>query len=335
MKHITDLSAIPTTVHHYPSSLKEEDAGNSPLLIFIPGNPGVIEYYKEYFESLQKNWPSLEILGISQAGHDIPTSSTNLEQFQKVFTLEDQIEHKVQIIENFLNSKHDRKLNTDLSNDNQQLVHAGTIKGRHVQDVFIMGHSVGSYMMERIVVRLLDKVNFKFIGFLTPTIIDIHKSDKGNKLFPIVKLIPSFNSLVSTFSHILKWIPERIRGFLLGQILNNPPKHAFNATSGFISKPQQIKQSLGLATEEMYVIQDDWEYFLNFSKSTRTIPKWFYFSNVDHWVNNETQKQITEKLLDESNVKVENSDHIIHSFCIQQSEEFADITINALKELYK
>lgn len=294
---------IPTTVYH---SLPRARIANGPLLVFIPGNPGVISYYIPYFQYLANQFPDLEILGISHAGH----STTVSQRFDKVFGLQDQIDHKINIIGDFLGDD------------------------ATIRDVLIMGHSVGSWMMERIVSKLNDRLNFKFIGFLTPTVIDINKSEKGRVFAPIVGVLPIFNILVAKFSTILGLLPNRIFNFILSQILKNPPTHAFESTKAFISNSEHIRQSLGLATEEMHVIQDDWTYFEQFIKETSKIPTWYFFSNVDHWVNNETQSEITKKLEGLENVKIDTSDVLLHSFCLKQSKEFAEITINVLNELY-
>lgn len=294
---------IPTTIYR---SLPRARVANGPLLVFIPGNPGVISYYVPYFKHLASEFPDLEILGVSHAGH----STTVSQRFNRVFGLQDQIDHKVGIIEDFLG-------------DN-----AGA------RDVLIMGHSVGTWMMERIVSRLNDRVNFKFIGFITPTIIDINKSEKGRLFAPIVKVLPLFNVVVAKFSVLLGLLPNKIINFVLSQVLANPPTHAFESTKAFISNSEYIRQSLGLATEEMHVIQDDWEYFEDFINQTSSIPRWFFFSNVDHWVNNDTQREITDKLEGAKNVKVDTSDVLLHSFCLKQSKEFAETTINVINELY-
>ncbi|CAM9017761.1 unnamed protein product [Wickerhamomyces anomalus] len=299
---------LPTSVYH---QLPRARLANGPLLIFIPGNPGVISYYVPYFKLLGAQFPTLEILGIAQAGHQIP-DGFNGDEFDLVVDLQGQIDHKVAVIEEFLSDG------------------AGANR-----DVLIMGHSVGSWMMERIVLKLLDKVNFKFIGFITPTIIDIHKSEKGRTAYPLIKILPYLNILLAKFSSLLGYLPERITRFLLSQTLKNPPAHALESAGIFISNPQHIRQSIGLATEELNVIHNDWEFFENeFLKQTTTIPKWFFFSNVDHWVTNETQKEITERVESVENVFVENSDEMVHSFCVKQSEEFAKVTSKALNELY-
>lgn len=297
-----------TIVYH---QLAKKQLVNGPLMVFIPGNPGVINYYIPYFKLLGSRLPTVEILGISQTGHQIPEKTGDKSNYGTVVGLQGQIDHKVALIEEFLGDGGDR-------------------------DVLIMGHSVGTWMIERIVLKLGDRVNFKFIGFITPTIIDIHKSDKGKAFAPLIKIFPVVNLILPQLSHLLRLIPDKFVNFLLSKVLKNPPDHALESTKLFITNPQQITQSIGLAHEELQVIQNDWDFFENeFLQQTLSIPKWFYFSNVDHWVNNNTQAEITEKVERLENVTVESSDEIVHSFCINQSEEFAEITTRALENLYK
>jgi len=315
---------VPTTVYH---SLPRARTVNGPLLIFIPGNPGIINYYIPYFQELSSQFAHLEILGISHAGHSITVAET----FDAVFSLQNQIDHKVAIIEEYLQKSGSDDDKDDDDDDDVVVDKDDIYKSR---DVLIMGHSVGTWIMERIVLKMSDRVNFKFIGFITPTIIDIHKSEKGKILYPLVKLIPFFNTLVAKFSLILRLLPDRIITFILSQVLSNAPSHALESTKAFISNNEYIRQSLGLATEEMHTIQSDWQYLEHFLQATRKIPKWFFFSNVDHWVDNRTQHEIMERINDAENCFAENSDELLHSFCVNQSLEFAEITTKVLNELY-
>lgn len=44
------------------------DNEDAPLLVWIPGNPGLLHYYQEMIHHLHLKHPDWEILGISHAG---------------------------------------------------------------------------------------------------------------------------------------------------------------------------------------------------------------------------------------------------------------------------
>lgn len=276
-----------TTIYHKSIN------NTKPLLVLIPGNPGFIEYYTEYLDLLS-DLTGFEILGISHAGFctDDPTS--------KIYSLEDQIQHKVDVLNEYVEGD---------------------------RPVYIMGHSVGSWIMQRIVDR--TKFNYKFIGFITPTIVDIHKSTKGSVLHPIVSNMSWFYKFVGTVSKALNCLPNSIITYLINSFINTEFQGAKDITNQFISNYQFVEQSLGLATEEMLRIQSDWEYQNKFFNDHKSVNKWIFFTSPDHWVNDETQANLEKLLKDDKRVLLDRNNTLRHSFCISQSELFAETTNRA------
>lgn len=102
------------------------------LILFIPGNPGAVEYYEEFvsalYEGLQRTVP---IWGISHAGHVAPPSGQQLPKLQgndDLYNLEGQISHKIAFINMFV------------PKDRQ---------------IVLIGHSIGCYMVLEILIGII------------------------------------------------------------------------------------------------------------------------------------------------------------------------------------
>jgi pimeloyl-ACP methyl ester carboxylesterase len=284
-----------STVYH---SIPVNASIATPILVFIPGNPGFIEYYTHYLDLLAES-TGFEMLGISQAGFcTVEAETTN-----KIYTLNEQIDHKIDIMKQYT--------------DNHR-------------EVYIFGHSVGSWIMQRIVERTSDIWNYKLIGFVTPTILDIHKSTKGAVMFPIVKQVPWCYKVVGQLSRVISALPDRVIKLAVGYAIDSKFQGATEITTHFVSNHRYIEQSIGLATEELLTIHSDWEYHQNFFKKFESTNKWIFLTSPDHWVSYETQKDIEKSLENSNKVLFTRDDNIRHSFCISQSDIFADLTNEAI-----
>ncbi|KAH3669554.1 hypothetical protein WICMUC_004976 [Wickerhamomyces mucosus] len=297
------VDSIQSTVYHIPSELKTD-----PLLVFIPGNPGFIQYYTHYLNLLhQQSNKRFEILGISHRGFNDDSKDSN------VYTLDEQIYHKISVIEHYLND------------------------GR---ELYIIGHSVGSFIMQRILTYTSKTSsssssltnNVKFIGFITPTIVDIHKSSKGSLLYTVNKWLTDFNIYVSKLTFVTEYIPNIILNPTIKYVMNHSNiLDSFEITKKFVKSPYLVKQTLGLASEEMFKIQDTWDYNHEFMQKFSKVQKWWFFTSPDNWISDLTQQDIKDKLIDKFDQNLLNRDHDIrHSFSINHSDKFADITINRL-----
>ncbi|ETO36057.1 hypothetical protein RFI_01005 [Reticulomyxa filosa] len=113
----------------------EQEVDNHLVYLVIPGNPGISTAYvywlqemvRLFYENLSKNetqkkWVKMTAMTISHANHCMDKDNQNK---HKIFTLEEQIQHKVQ----FLHYLFERKF----------------AKHANIQFV-IAGHSIGSYI---------------------------------------------------------------------------------------------------------------------------------------------------------------------------------------------
>lgn len=330
------------TDKRYPSTSvykklpKTNDIKSDQLLIFIPGNPGLLDYYTTYLDLIQNQNPNLEILAISQAGFQTTDDfEKDLDAF-KFYDLEYQIKHKYEIVKDHVNEGH--------------------YDGRNIE-LFFLAHSVGSYMVQRISKCLIDdeslngKITIKFIGLICPTIVDIGKSSSGQKFTKLFSILP-IQLLLFLISVFRFFLPTVLARMIIGHIIISKPvldtkaaieswENSKSATFKLFLSNQIIRQAFTLAKEEIECIHkhedvNDW-FFKNLSQ---TVKIWCFFALTDHWVHDNTRDYILTNYHDRNNRNVdfqlgsidnETGHAITHSFCVDQSVEFAELTNSALK----
>lgn len=315
-----------TTIYH-----REAPEPSNRLLVFIPGNPGLIDFYTTYLDLVQQLYPSLELLAISQAGFDTTGDYLSKHEWH-YYDLEFQINHKFEVIRDFVGD-------------------------RNVELVFL-SHLMGSYLTQRVVKKLLEdeelskRVSIKFIGLICPTIVDIAQSELGQiftKLFAYLPIV----QIAVVFATLLRWLlPTAVIHAIIDNLVIARPQlktapavesweNSKLATYKIIQSDFIIKQALTLASEELTVIfkheeLNEWFFDLTVTKG---IHIWAFFANKDHWVHDSTRDYILANYHDAGNhrlnfevgnVDSEGLHAITHSFCVDQSVEFAAITSKAL-----
>ncbi|SCU94894.1 LAME_0F09824g1_1 [Lachancea meyersii CBS 8951] len=258
---------FPSSILHLKNAKAGIDKNSSSLFVFIPGNPGLIEFYEPFLAQIHVNNPEWEVLGISHAG----MNTCNAIQCP-VYSLQEQIDHKIEVINRY------------------------SWSGR---PLIIMGHSVGAYMAQKIAVSSELTGNVARIGLLTPTVIDIHRSEKGRKLTTLNKWVPQLHNIAAAFSWLFfeKLLPTYFVSLILSVMMKGDLESAMgSATRYLVTNSRFVKQALGLAAEEMQVIRSDWKFqetFLQHCES-REAKIWFLFSANDHWVSPDTRNDLIE-----------------------------------------
>ncbi|KAF3064373.1 UPF0554 protein C2orf43 like protein [Daldinia childiae] len=331
-----------TTTHFLafpPSSLDngpEDSRSRDILIFFIPGNPGLIDYYEPFLSTLREllnEAKSLEhirfhIYGQNLAGfldddHEPFTSQ------RTPYNLHDQIQHTLAAL---------KKLRVD----------SGSRKGLPYDEVLLIGHSVGSYIALELFHQLLrdpDLAPHLNLGsgiLLFPTIHHISNSPSGKKL-DLLRRTPILGDnayrIAQAFLRLfpqgaLRWIVSSVMGF---------PAHGAEVTTRWLKSRDGVWQALHMGMDEMQVIGEDkwdeelWEIAYEAETHHKVIPKFFFFfGKHDHWVANhyrddfiqKRQKQVerTRLIVDEGNIP--------HAFCIRHSEVVAEKVSLWINQIY-
>ncbi|KAK6199173.1 uncharacterized protein RJT21DRAFT_44718 [Scheffersomyces amazonensis] len=316
-----------TDIYH-KLPLVEENVGS--LLVLLPGNPGLTNFYKCYLNLIQEAFPHFEILCPSNAGCD-PASIQSLQ----LYGLEDQITHKYEIIRDLIQSSN--KQNYDL---------------------YFLSHSVGSYFNQRVIKYLHEdqslsgKYRIKFVGLLFPTIRNIGQSQNGIIFSTLFNYTPFVSFAIHASRVLFKLFPESyLRKFIKTYVIQKPVlddsvsfRNFENSVTGalnIIKNPDIVKQVLSLAKEEMRDITEeneinDWFFGRKFDPEAKI---WVYFGDSDRWVNHQTRDFLVKRYYEKSNKEVifeiaHAKEGITHSFCVDKSVEFSRITIDILKSFF-
>lgn len=321
-----------TSEYSIPSST---NGPTTKLLAFIPGNPGLIDYYITYLGLLAETYPDFDILAISHAGFQTSEDfvGAGKQEEREFFDLEYQINHKYHILKEKILAGH--------------------------TEVYFLCHSVGGYITQRVIKRLLADENVKsmvkirFVGLICPTIVDIAKSNSGIAFVRLFSLLPVVTAAL-WFLKLLNWIlPDSAARFLIRHLIIARPvledpklteswNNSVDATFKIYQSPRIVHQALTLAKEELLVIHrddvlNDW-FFKELPDAHGTI-LWSFFAHEDYWVHDNTRDYILARYHNHRDSRVyfevgsatnEHSHAITHSFCIDQSVEFAQITQKAL-----
>ncbi|CAK9436274.1 uncharacterized protein LODBEIA_P08320 [Lodderomyces beijingensis] len=333
-----------TPVFH-SSALKP--GSRNDVLIMIPGNPGLVNYYVPYLELIQTALPQFEMYGIGYLGYLPPKNN----EPQTIYGVEKQIEHKYLIIKKIIEQYH----------------HSGEF-GTSGPNLYFLSHSLGSYVTQRTILRLLqdehltDKFQIRFNGMITPTIYDIASSDSGTAFIRLMQWRVPVVATALTISSLLAFIPTSVQKWILNNhfkdphsdlLLDNGPgqnyalDYAVQTTFELLNNPTAINQSLHMAKEEMSVIDksdvvNDW----CFTEPQVPFKNWIFFAQSDHWVSDGTRDVLLgkydnsgEDVVGEGGKKnlfeiCQNTKKPIkHAFCINQTEEFAEITVDRMKSM--
>ncbi|KAM3418186.1 hypothetical protein BST61_g6389 [Cercospora zeina] len=297
------------------------------LIYFIPGNPGLVEYYRRYLSQLQKllqeRPEEIIIHGSSHDGFEFHPPTKRINAGPPPFTLQQEI-HCVR-------DKLSLKARV-LSNN-----------GTHPLDVILIGHSVGAYI-------LLETISWwqnqhqhptpsrsqsqSFHTILSgislfPTIVDIAQSSKGQTLSPALNHPYLTSTLLIFFATILDFL--RLLNIFTQYITPGTEDRSSSSgggaaavTAAFARSDHGIRQLIYMARDELETIKGDkwhaqhlWggaaENSNNMeaesdgdegetstivstspdtdSSQTRT-KLYFLFGKDDYWVNNESREEL-------------------------------------------
>lgn len=179
-------SSLPPTETLFYPAVSPASSEPQTYLLFLPGNPGLIEYYRAFLRTLSTLLGRrINILGISHAGFHTRQTEARPDA-PGYWTLSEQIEQKVHLVE-WLGGLDPRAGTSEGSSSSNE----GERRHGESTRVIIAGHSVGAFIAME-VLRVLGEQRKKqgsrggidVIGgvMLFPTIVDIAKSPSGRLL---------------------------------------------------------------------------------------------------------------------------------------------------------
>ncbi|KAJ1666847.1 hypothetical protein IW140_002496 [Coemansia sp. RSA 1813] len=151
------------------------------VLLLIPGNPGLIDFYIDFCNELHAQFPKeLDIIGTSHLGHTrFNDNRGQKHRSTKPYGLEDQVTNMLAMFDQI----------------DQTYMH---LQPR----MLLCGHSVGCYVAQRIVAERTDRVHRVFSLF--PAIDKIADTPRGKQLWLLFR--PGARQLVAAAVDMLRWL---------------------------------------------------------------------------------------------------------------------------------
>ncbi|XP_022132976.1 lipid droplet-associated hydrolase [Momordica charantia] len=251
-------------------------------VLFIPGNPGIISFYKDFLESLY------QLLGgrvsITAIGH---VSQTKKDwEGGRLFSLQEQIDHKIEFVRQ------------ELPNNDIPLL--------------LVGHSIGSYISIELFRRLQDQVVY-CIG-LHPFLM-INKQSRQQLLIGKFAGSPLLSTLFSALTALVGALPRRALSFVVRKtIAKSWSNTATEAACSHLLKYHTMRNVLFMAMTEFKELSEapDWAFMKKASQKLS-----FLFCIDDHWAPMHMYEEIS-KQVPEIDLSVEREGHT-HAFCCSEA----------------
>ncbi|KAI9485218.1 MAG: hypothetical protein EXX96DRAFT_544299 [Benjaminiella poitrasii] len=257
---------------------------NKTILLFIPGNPGLVEYYTSFLQGIYKtvNYHSFEIIGVSHKGHSINYHESNKGD-KRLYSLEDQIKHKVDCLDVL-------------------------IKENEPDTKFIlMGHSIGSYIAAAV---LKSRPNHGISRVITlfPTLREIAITPNGVNITRIVNAISA--SVFGFAGALISSLAPPVRQLLV-KVLTGQEGDGLQVTAHQLLRSSVLKNTVTMARFEMETVKA-----LDHDFYTKHLDKFImYYSANDKWAPRDHYDYMMEHF-PKGNIHL-CSENIPHAFCLE------------------
>jgi xanthine dehydrogenase/oxidase len=247
---IWSIGGIETEILHLTA---DKSNYGSHVLLFIPGNPGLVGYYASFLKSLQAGTGNkLDIVGCSHGGHTRHST--------EILSLDHQVQHKIDL-----------------------LIHLKSIYPKDTK-YYLMGHSMGSYISKEIIKSEID-IKFQKVISLFPTIYNINETPNGAFLKKIAHpisqfILPNAAAIISILPvlwlvSILKMFTNLTHDLAHTSVTNLANKNSLKSVL-YLAK-HESQQIVELDSEDIKAIQnhrDDW--IMYFGKNDGWAPRSYY-----------------------------------------------------------
>ncbi|CAI2164598.1 16090_t:CDS:2 [Funneliformis geosporum] len=235
----------------WPSKNNEENL----ILFVVPGNPGVIDYYFEFLNTIHHELgKKIDIVGVSMLGHSHGPHNPSL---KNLYSLQDQIDHKIQCVD---------KLRSQFTSQED---------GKQPKFI-ICGHSIGAYVGSQ-VLKARPNHGIENIYALFPTLQNMVKTPNGMMMnFLFNERARSLAA--STVVNLRYFVPQTLFKFFVSQ-LTRQKESMIDITLSALLHGHVVENALYMADIEMKTVCELDEEFYR-----EHIDKFiFYFSEGDKW----------------------------------------------------
>ncbi|KAJ2724021.1 hypothetical protein GGI07_002226 [Coemansia sp. Benny D115] len=268
------------------------------VLLVIPGNPGLVDFYIDFCTILHKKFSDLDIIGVSHLGHTLfPNTRGILHRDRYVYTLDEQVANMLLVFDEVRKEYSDSRL-------------------------YLCGHSVGCYFCEKLIESRESEVDRVFGLF--PAIESMAETPRGKQLRPL--FWPMMRGAVANTVELLRSILPISAIHRLAELSGSLNAENSHLVVDKMLHRQCILNVLGMAADEMVAIRG-----LNESLYRRAGSKFvFYYGEDDQWVPVEHYRRMRE--VNHGGQVVLCVEGISHAFVTRHSTQMAVIVACMLKK---
>ncbi|KAJ3989567.1 hypothetical protein F5890DRAFT_1650567 [Lentinula detonsa] len=186
------------------------------VVLFIPGNPGLSEFYIPFLSTLYQQTSHLCILAQSHLGHTEEATAL-------IHDLAAQVSAAIEAFDALIQTYPNRRF-------------------------VVIGHSVGSWIASQVLKARPSEVHSLFLLF--PTITNILDTPNGRNLFWAFR--PPFPYIISKISVLFRPLYTNILSIMFPEW----PRAQLDVLSALLRSPSCIKACLSMAHEEMNTIRE-------------------------------------------------------------------------------
>lgn len=232
--------------------------GNQDVVLIVPGNPGVVEFYEVFARGLfQALGRSADVVVVSHGNHvrrADPLARAALRARgapwrYRHLHLQEQVQHKVAVVRDMQARRPDARL-------------------------FLVGHSIGAHLVLQIM-RHVPEAQLGLAVLLYPTIMHIGSTPNGRRLAPVFRYL---RPVAAGAAHALSWLPAPLQERLAS-------RHASSCPSSVAGVRELL--DFGLVSNALWMAKHEMEELLEADDEVlagagdRVVG---YFSLTDAWV---------------------------------------------------
>ncbi|CAE6488018.1 unnamed protein product [Rhizoctonia solani] len=291
----------------WPSLPHDGNTTPDALLLFIPGNPGLVEFYTEFLEHLHHTFNNagtrLAMLIRGHVGHapSLPTENSSW-----TVGLDSQVTSVIELY--------------DLARD----FYGSSTK------IILAGHSVGGWIVTQVMHARPNTASGALLLF--PTVSNIASTPNGQKLsWLLCRPIPT---IISGLYRLLTFLPLSVVPYALSYLskFNDYPLNQLDVIKSLVTSPHVVNSTLTMAYDEMQTIGSLGSVSSTVQATCERERSSIYacFAAKDEWVGDEISS--VRAMLDEQRVIVRDDD-VPHEFCIRHSIPVAETCAEWIKEI--
>ncbi|KAM8953243.1 lipid droplet-associated hydrolase [Pelodytes ibericus] len=288
------------------TDLRKKSGEVQPNLLFliIPGNPGIVGYYRTFMRSLYVGFSQkYPVWAVSHAGHCSPPKGMDMtnglegEQSEDVFGLNGQIEHKLSFLKQYV------PIDTTL---------------------VLIGHSIGCYIILEMMKRATD-LKIKQSVLLFPTIERMAQSPQGKIMTP---LLCSLRYVIYMPLYLLSFLPESMQTSLIKFALWGIKSVDESSVSASLNlfRVDCAANAMYMGSQEMVKVVE---------RDNKTIKQYlskliFYYGAMDNWCPVRYYEDIKKEFPGGNIWLCEKG--IRHAFVLDSSRDMATMITDWLKD---